>query len=912
MNKRILGLVILPLLIAGCNQGAKDNYEYKTTPIETTRKVGEIGAFNLLTPVNAYSSIDDFVFTWEEASNSESYQIEISDNIHFYNDKDSNYVTEKNLMTNKFVLSYQLNEKDKLYYWRVTAFNSDHSKVSEQINNFFYESDKKAEVPILIEDAQDWTVHKEGSKATVSIDRNNFFGNNKDSVVIKFDMEDTKQGDDEHTVFSDGWIVISKSEDREIYGPDCFYMNFFYAGHDSNIFIRVLDKDGEYWHKQVQVSKNSKQTLLLKFDTFELRTATGSPIHNRKFDYQRILYFEVVFEKTFGDGVCILSDIKAVKFENYKDMFMYKMDFNSTDQSKWTYENYEFDKTISTDGSEITLNYIRKDEDHPNGFYGYGFQNTDLYRYLGDGDAIKLKVKYTETPVEGHPEINSSKAMFYFRILEDDMDRWQFKTSFSNLVKDEYTELVVPLKAFQRPEGQSMSGDGAKQMFFIRKLNFGLAENYCGGSISVKDVEMTFIDDMFEHPEEDRKLKVTSDGCIENFSEYQMYSHMYYFWDQSTVNKDEAMKLDTKHKPGPKSNTVCAEFDYKADLEGATYQVNLNSEAAVGKNAFQIYLRDGATIPSGFANDPKIKKLRDHPEKVSADMTMQLTLDTGEKYRYNIPCVAKDWTNYTIAFDDFELVDKDSYFSTPNPLVSDKVVHFGFYLQYYYKDDDGKSYPTYAISNPLYVDEIYFTNAVETSETVLDCMINEDPDVPGQTTVDTFDNYASNEDLMERWAYMTSHEANNFELSDVVSSQGGTKSLKMHYKGMTSISYGRYTMFGFAVKARGISIDIKGDGKVRILINLNLGDGKQRYNITPSSLGNTTDWYRVVIGFDKFYTPDGSKGAVINRDTMKFIDSITFGAHHHLYYGDAGDFYIDNIRMLYDIDYETESITKIS
>ena len=724
-------------------------------------------------------------------------------------------------------------------------------------------------------------------------------------------MEHTKQGDDDHEVFSDGWIVVTKTEDRELYGTDSFYLNFFYAGHDSNIFIRVLDKDGEYWHRQVQISKNSKQTLLLKYDTFELRTATGSPIRNRKFDYEIIHYFEVVFEKTFGDGVCILSNIKAVRFENYKDMFMYKMDFNSTDQSKWTYENYEFNKVISENGDEITLSYIRKDDTHPNGFYGYGFQNTDLYRYLGDGDAIKLKVKYTETPVTDRPDINSSKAVFYFRILEDDMDRWQFKTSFSNLVKDEYTELVVPLKAFQRPEGQSMSGDGAKQMYFIRKLNFGLAENYCGGSLSIKDVEMTFIDDMFEHPEEDRKIVVGSDGKIEDFSTYKMYSQMYYYWDQSTVNKDEAMKLDTKHKPGPKSNTACAEFDYKADLEAAQYQVKLNTENATDKNAFQIYLRDAATIPSQYANDPKIKKLRDHPENVSADMTMQFTLETGEKYRYNIPCVAKDWTNYTIAFKDFALVDPDSYFVTPNPLVSNKIVHFGFALQYYYKSDDGKSYPTYAIANPLYLDELYFVNATETTQTVLDCMIVEDKDVPGQTTVDVFDNYDNNDDLMERWAYMASHEANNFELSNVVSTQGGTKSVKMHYKGMKSISYGRYTMFGFAVKARGIALDVKGDKKVRILLNLNLGDGKARYDITPSKLGNSEDWYHIELGFDKFYTPEGSKAAVINRDTMKFIDSITFGAHHHLYYGDEGDFYIDNIRMLYNIDYETETFTKI-
>ena len=96
----------------------------------------------------------------------------------------------------------------------------------------------------------------------------------------------------------------------------------------------------------------------MKYDEFELRTA-GTNIMNRVFDWQHIRYFEIVFERTFGDGVCLFSDIKAVRFEDYKDMFVDKMDFRMSDPKDWTYENYDFrkDMIISEDGSELTLGF---------------------------------------------------------------------------------------------------------------------------------------------------------------------------------------------------------------------------------------------------------------------------------------------------------------------------------------------------------------------------------------------------------------------------------------------------------------------------------------------------------------------------------------------------------------------------
>ena len=466
MKKRFLGFLLLPLILSGCGASANseeiDTGSYETHSVEHPLNTGEIAAFDLLTPTNEFSTGGAFSFTWEVANNANYYNLEIASTLSFVSDdEDEVYVRETNLSNTKFDLTYYLPKKDITYYWRVTAVNKDHTKKSTSVNHFFYEAPNIDEIPIEIEDEQDWVLHKEGSYADIKVDRCNFFGNNKNSLAIIFDKEHTNQG----IAKSDGWIVVTKTEDRELYGTDSFFFNFYYSGHDATVLVRVLDYDGEYWHKQVQISNNSKQTILMKYDEFELRTSGGN-VFNRVFDWEHIRYFEIVFERTFGDGICLFSDIKAVKYENYKDMFMDKMDFRSTNMSDWTYENYNFPKTISEDGSELTLSYSPFNaETNPTGMKdGYGFQNANVYKYFVQGDALRMKVKFTGS---------SNGAVFYFRILEEDTDRWQFKLPFSNLVRDQYKEIVIPLKAFQRTD--YMSGDGAKQFYYIQKFNIGLA-----------------------------------------------------------------------------------------------------------------------------------------------------------------------------------------------------------------------------------------------------------------------------------------------------------------------------------------------------------------------------------------------------------------------------------------------------
>ena len=875
------------MLLSACSgttpiSTTSDDGSYESQTIEVPRKSGEIGVFHLLTPGNDFVTDTGFTFTWEAADNADYYQIEIATTAGFVtDDEDEVYVRESNLVNPKYDLSFSLPKKDVTYYWRVTAINKDHKKKNADDGHFRYNAPVVGELPIEIEDEQDWAVHKEGSQAEVRIDRSNFFGNNKNSLAIVFDKEHTSVG----PVSQIGWIVITKSEDRELYGTDAFYFNFYYSGHDSTVLIRVLDDDGEYWHQQVQISNNAKQTILMRYEDFTLRTA-GTNIFNRKFDWQHIHYFEIVFERTFGDGVCMLSDIKAVKYENYSYMFMDKMDFRRDDMDKWTYEAYNFTKQVSEDGSEITLGYVNEpNELNEKGFneIGYGFQNINVYKYFVTGDAIRMKVKYTGT---------GPNAVFYFRILEEDNDRWQFKTPFTDLISNDYKELIIPLKAFQRVD--YMNGDGAKQFYYVQKFNVGLAQNYSAGAISIKDLEVVKLDELIE----DRTRHVGMDGCIEDFNDYNMYTEIYYYWQQSVENKDEAMKLDNIHRAVAPGNKYCAEFDYKADMEMATYQLYMETEQVENKNAFQVWLKD-ATPKS---QDPAVAYLDEND--IAAEMTIQLTLDSGEWYRYVIDKVAKEWSVYTIKFDDFTCINERDLIDKPNPITSNHIIHMAFGFKYLYYDQHGVHHPTYAIANPVYLDEIYLTTASETSVVELDTTVKPDTDNPNVTTVETMEAYSATGEIFDYWQYVLVKDYNSMELSDEVSSIGGNHSIKMHYKGADSVSYARNIQFAKTVKAKGISIDLKGDDKATIYINLNWRIGSTAIKSRFSISNLEAVWKHYEIGFELFID-QGGNGKTISQSDAYTIESFSFGIVNNNY--TESDIYVDNIKLRLDVGYKTNT-----
>ena len=849
MKKRFFLLLLAPLMLSSCDM--------VVTPIDTSRQTGEIAAFNLLTPSNGFITSGDFSFTWEAVSNADYYNLEIASTTTFVtDDEDEVYVRETNISQAKFDLTYSLPKKDILYYWRVTAYNADGMKRSNTVGNFFYESDNNMELPIEIEDAQDWVLHKQGSYANISIDRSNFFGNGKNSLAIVFDKEHTLYGDPD-IPNSRGWIVVTKTEDRELYGTDTFYFNFYYSGHDATVLVRVLDHDGEYWHCPVKIAANSKQTIIMPYSDFELRTATGSPIGNQEFDWQHIRYFEIVFERTFGDGVCLFSDIKAVKYDNYKHMFMDKMNFNRPDIDSWSYENYNFPREVSEDGSELTIKYSSEvTEEFPAKFNGYGYQGVYVYQYLAAGDALRMQVKYTGT---------GSNANFYFRITEEDNDRWQFKVPFSYLVKDDYKEIVIPLKAFQRME--YMNGDGAKQFYYIQKFHIGLADNYSSGSITIKDLEVVKISNIVES----QTRVVGEDGLIEDFDSYDLYTQIYYYWDQSSENKDEAMDLDKTHKAGDARNKYCGKFAYKADMEMATYQIYLDTKAVQDKNAFSIWLKDATPKDP----TPRYDYLDD--KDVAAEMTIQLTLDTGEWYRYVIDKVAKEWSIYTIMFDDFILNNASSLYHDPNPIESNHIIHMAFGFKYLYYDKDGNHVPTYAIANPVYLDQISLVSASKTNIEEMSSTIKEDEDCSGRITIETFEDYLTSEDLSNMWSIGSGYGYELLTISEDVSSEGGNKSLDMQYKGYNSVSYIRNTQFAKSVTAHAISLDIKGDGKATVYVNLNWRVSSSSVMKMRYTLSNIpTEWTRIAIGLGLFKDVNGSSRFLLPEYANQ-IESISFG-----------------------------------
>ena len=194
MKKRFLTLLLLPLLLVGCGSKEQSNSNANNSPatnLPHERKTGDIADFNLTSPANGFITDTGLTFEWEEASNADSYQIEIASTASFVtDDEDEVYVRESNLASNQYALNFNLPKKDIKYYWRVTAVNMTNTKKSS-VGNFYVASPKIDEIPIKIEDEQDWVLHKEGSYADIKIDRSDFFGTGHDSLAITFDKEHT-------------------------------------------------------------------------------------------------------------------------------------------------------------------------------------------------------------------------------------------------------------------------------------------------------------------------------------------------------------------------------------------------------------------------------------------------------------------------------------------------------------------------------------------------------------------------------------------------------------------------------------------------------------------------------------------------------------------------------------------------
>lgn len=828
-----------------------------------------LGDFDLISPTNMKTLDTLEQFSWEACENADKYTFELCSSDLFVKDNEMiDYYAVDNINATTWNVTTTLAFKDTNYYWRVTAYNNTGEKQSTSTYSFFVRAPEVAEVPFDLGDADDWQLHPLGSYADISIDNNNFFGNNEESVVVSFKKEDTSRGVSE----SDGWVIVTKTIEKTIYGTDALLFNLFYAGQDATLKIRLVDRDNEYWECFVQVSNNAKQQIILKFSDFFQRTADVT-VANGVFDYERIKYFEIVFERSFGDGVLLLSGVKAIKFDNYRSWFIEKLNYADYNNANWSYEGYNFDRTINN--TELTLQYYNTTEGGKSKIGGYGFAKLAVNKYFYTGDAIKVKVKRTGG--------NGTNAVI--RVYEEDTDRWFYRIPFADL-SDEYKEFIIPFKAFDK---SSILGDGKRQFYYIINLQFGLEGQYNAGTLSFKDFEIV---EMADYKKEDKRL-VGSDGLIENFSTYDYSSDLYFIWETSVANKDEFIMLDTDHKIGGAMNEYCGRFDYKSDMAPAQYTIPVKTEEE-SFSSLTIWMKD-ASVKSEDARFSHVKTF-------SADVSIYISLLTDEIYVYHLGNIDRVWTEYNIPFSLFELTNEDDVTHVPLAISSIGIKDITLSFQYFYYSSTGTPVPLYTISNPVYVDDISFAKDSEFAKYAKEKIVEMDGD---EAVVETFEDYRDNDDLYENWLDGRNYDYQKKELSDVVSKEGGNHSMAMQLKaGAESPAYYIAPVLAEGVKARGIRFSLYSEKAAQIFVNLyiRINTTDIQYRATIGAI--ETSWYEYAIGFDlsNFAVVSGTNRTLSANDMM-FVTRISFGMTYSDGTSSLYNVYLDNLILDYSLDY---------
>lgn len=837
MKKSAALLFVLVFGLVGCSSHIKvDKYA------NSAQNTGELSEFSLDNPLN--NAIVDSVsqFSWSACTNAEKYTLEICSSDQFISNVETiDYYKRDNIVDTSFKFNANFEYRDVNYYWRVTAKNSKETKVCSQVFTFYVKAPEVEEFHFDLGESDDWQLHELGSYADIVVDNSNFFGDNEKTLKVSFKEEDTNRGNED----TDGWVVVSRTIEKSIYGTDALYFNSFYAGDDARIVIRLVDRDNEYWFCPVQVSNNAKQSVILKFSEFEQRTK-DVPVANRVFDFERIKYLEIVFEESFGDGVYLLSNMKAIKFSNYKDLFIEKLDFSIFDNTKYVKDNYEFDYEIH-DKTELEVKYFGTNDQGKPKINGYGFLKINVNRYMYAGDAIKITVKY-----KGNPGSN-----IVLRVYEEDTDRWAFKIPFSTLTADEYSTLVIPYQAFARSE---TLGDGRRQFYFILNLQFGLEGQYGTGSIFFKDFEIT---EKALYTTETKRV-VGEDGMVENFDNYTYNSDMYYIWQHSINNKDEYMGLNKTQKPGS-NNVAAGQFEYKADMEAALYYIPV--EVKHNFSSLSIWLKD-MSIKS--TNDRAISITDYRP-----DVGIHIRLTTGEDYLYTIKSLPRVWYVYNIPFNEFDITNEDDLPAPKKDITSQTITHIGISFRFIYKDSKGNELKLYANNNPVLLDNFGFTKFTELSSELKEKVVSMNSD--NIAVVDNFESYANTTALEEYWIDGRDYDYQKKALSTEVSSQGGSKSLDLQFKTKSeSPSYYVLTTLDSSVVCRVFKLDLKCDRPAKVYINfyIKIGGNESQYRATidPAS----TEWTEYVIGFKAFkHTNNSDENFGVNQ--LEFINRISIG-----------------------------------
>ena len=845
--------------------------------VSLSRKSGEIGAFSLVSPTDGaeFTQVPEFV--WQEAPGADSYTLEICSSENYSQAEDKVYVKKTGIVSTAYRLGANLKDKNEFYYWKVTAVNADRSRVCENGGRFYYKAETSEEIEIDLSFADEWSVHELGSEATVSVDNSDFFGNGKPSLTVSFVEENTNKGPGNEE--SDGWIVITNPKEFEMYGVDAFYFNFYYSGNDAEVFIRVIDDDNEYWNAPVKLANNAKQTVIIRFDDFTLRTKGGTTIANRVFDYNHIKGVEFVYEKSFGDGVTYISDLKAVRFDNYGHLFIDKLDFSQTDESSYTFDSYRFSTAVSEDGREFTYSYPNAAGDRIN---GYGFVRVPINKLLADGDSFSFGLSY-----EGS---EANNATILIRLIEEDGDRWVYRQKVKELPPE--GRLVVPFAAFTLSEYR---GDGSRQFYYIQQFQYGIEGVYGRGTVKVSDFGVcslahSGIENLYVGT-------LSPDGTIDSFNDYANSVNMYYVWQNSLSNKDESMTLDSVNSYG--RNNVCAKFTYKSDMGPATYGVMF--EGREGFNALKFWAMDKSVKSSGAAYV--------NSGSANATLIIALYLSSGEEYRYVINGLSSEWTSYVVSFEDFTYAST-GFFAESLPLASENVAGVAFGLQYYYYGSylSGQAvpYPAYTPSNAVYFDNIMLTSADESSSGDVGEKLMPDENDPNMCPVDDFDSLTA---ATLPYVIAGTDDYSSLALSEDTASGNG-QSLKLGYKGNSpSVSYARELDFDASVSAKAVRFKLKGDGKATVYINIFFvhAGSTYKYRVTLSNVSD--EWCEYVIGFDNFEKVEGTGSVVLSKTVVPEITEMTIGVTNGAD-GEISYVYFDDLAFDGNVGYKTFTVTE--
>lgn len=849
--------------MVGCNSKSINIDEHA----KTVQNMGELSSFSLDNPLNntIVSGVDEF--KWNASTNAETYILEVcSSDMFISNVETIDYYKRENITDTSFKFNTTLALRDTNYYWRVTAKNTGGTKVCDSVFSFYVSAADVEEVNFNLGESDDWKLHDRGSRADISVNDSNFFGEVEPTLKVAFKMEDTKRGNPE----SDGWLITSKTIEKSIYGTDALFFNCFYAGHDSNIFIRLIDRDNEFWHCPIQISRNAKQSVILKFSDFEQRTRDVT-VANMTFDFERIKTLEIVFERTFGDGVFLLSNMRAIKFSNYKHLFIEKLNFNSYSSDQYIKDAYQFEYEIHDD-YELQMNYYGKSNTQGKpGINGYGFVKINVNQYMFTGNAVKMSVKYTGV----------SGTNVLLRVYEEDTDRWSYKVPFSYLTEGEYKTIIIPFDAFA---SSSLMGDGRRQFYFILNLQFGLEGEYGTGSLFFKDFEVIDITSD-EYKREDSRV-VDATGLVEDFNNYDFNSDMYFIWQHSTDNKDEYMNLNKINKVG-NNNIACGQFEYKSDMAEALYYIPVT--VSDNFSSISLWLKD-ASVLSG---NEKVAFFTNW----SPDATIKIRLATGEIYGYTIKSLDRVWNQYDIPFSEFEILNEDELISNLQPITSASITHIGIGFTFLYITDDGVHIPVYSMNNPVFIDNIYLSNFEAYKKNAKERVVTYNSKTK-LAKVEDFESYANNDEMLDFWSDGKTYSYQHKELSDDVSSQGGNKSLKLKYLTRdNSPSYQIIPAIGFDDDVKTFRFDVRSELSATVYMNFyvrgTVGGTETQYRATLTEVSDK--WTTYIIGYANITDPNNSE-STFNKNYVPIISRITFGVTSFVTTDSQESYiYIDNL-----------------